>query len=153
MANVDVTVEGLTELIGRDLGVSRWMTVEQPRVDLFADATEDHQWIHVDPARARTGPFGTTIVHGYLTLSLVPYHLDQLLRITDQTRGANYGLDRVRFTNPVPVGAEIRMTATLQAVKERSDGGRQFTFAFEMEIKGEDRPAVVGEAIYLTYAA
>lgn len=151
MPNRTVTVQELAELGETDLGLSPWMTVEQPRIDQFADATNDHQWIHVDPQRAAEGPFGTTIAHGYLTLSLIPYLLDQLLSISDQVRGANYGVDRARFTSPVPVGARIRMKGRLLTVTPRQDGGLQFKVGVEIQIEGQDRPALVGEFLYLTY--
>ncbi len=146
-----VTVAELAGTGETDLGVSPWMTVEQKRVDVFADATNDHQWIHVDPDKAAAGPFGATIAHGYLTLSLIPYLLDQLLCISDQVRGANYGVDRARFTNPVRVGSRIRMKGRLLTVTPRKDGGHQFKVGVEIETEGEERPALVGEFLYLTY--
>ncbi|TAL22537.1 MAG: MaoC family dehydratase [Frankiales bacterium] len=151
MPTTKVTVQELAGLGETDLGVSDWLAIEQPRVHVFADATNDHQWIHVDPERAAEGPFGATIAHGYLTMSLIPYLLDQLLAITDQARGANYGVDRARFTNPVRVGSRIRMRARLLTVTPRSDGGFQFKVAVQIEIEGEERPALVGEFLYLTY--
>lgn len=149
----EMTVAELAECQDLDLGASEWMTVEQERVDTFADATDDHQWIHVDPDRAAEGPFGRTIAHGYLTLSLVPRMLKQLMVITDHGRGTNYGLDKVRFTAPVPVGSEIRMTARVPGATRRDDGGVQYRVALTVEIRGQDRPAMVGESIYLTYPA
>lgn len=146
------TVGELPELVGRDLGVSDWFLVDQDRVDTFADATNDHQWIHVDPDRAATGPFSGTIAHGYLTLALVPDLLAQLLVVEDEARGANYGLERVRFTSPVPVGANIRLAASLNAVTVRPDNGVQYHVAMTVEIEGQDRPALIGETIYLSYA-
>lgn len=151
MPNRTVTVAELAGLGETDLGVSPWMSIEQPRVDVFADATNDHQWIHVDAEKAAAGPFGATIAHGYLTLSLIPYLLDQLLSISDQVRGANYGVDRTRFTNPVLVGSRIRMKGRLLTVTSRKDGGYQFKVGVEIEIEGEQRPALVGEFLYLTY--
>lgn len=151
MAPRNVTVDELSGLAETDLGVSPWLTVEQSRIDLFADATNDHQWIHVDRDQAAKGPFGATIAHGYLTLSLIPYLLDQLLAITDQVRGTNYGIDRMRFTNPVRVGSRIRLRGRLLAVTSRSDGGLQFKIGAEVEVDGEERPALVGEFVYLTY--
>jgi acyl dehydratase len=151
MERLTLTVAELAEAGGRDLGSSDWFPVEQPRVDLFADATDDHQWIHVDPARAADGPFGTTIAHGYLTLSLVPRLLEQLLTVSDQVRGTNYGLERVRFTNPVPVGSSIRLVAQVAQARRRDDGGVQYAIALRVEIDGQERPAMVGESIYLAY--
>jgi len=153
MPNLSVTVEELAGLGETDLGWSSWFPVEQPRVDGFADATEDHQWIHVDPGRAADGPFGTTIAHGYLTLSLIPHLLDSLLTVSDQARGTNYGIDRVRFTNPVPVGSRLRLHGRLLTVTPRADGGLQYKVGVEIQIEGQERPALVGEFIYLTYSA
>ena len=136
-----------------DLGSSPWLLVEQERVNLFADATDDHQWIHVDPARAAEGPFGVTIAHGYLTLSLVPTMLKDLLVVSDYVRGINYGLEKVRFTAPVPVGSEVRLTARITSSKRRDDGGVEYRVGLTVEINGQDRPAMVGESIYLVYAA
>jgi acyl dehydratase len=138
---------------GIDLGASPWRPVEQGRVDTFADATDDHQWIHTDPERAADGPFGGTIAHGYLTLSLLPAMLKELMVITDHGRGANYGLERVRFTSPVKVGARVRLAATIPTAERRDDGGVQYRVDFRVEIEGQDRPAVVGQTIYVTYAA
>lgn len=151
MPTTTVTVQELTGLGETELGVSEWLTVEQPRVDVFAEATNDPQWIHVDPVRAASGPFGTTIAHGYLTMSLIPYLLDQVLSISDQVRGTNYGVDRARFTNPVRVGSRIRLRGRLLSVTPRPDGGFQFKVSVEIEVEGEERPALVGEFLYLTY--
>lgn len=149
---IELTVAELAEVRDLDLGASAWRTVEQERVDTFADATDDHQWIHVDPERAADGPFAGTIAHGYLTLSLVPAMLKEILSIKDHARGTNYGLDKVRFTSPVPVGREIRLAGAIQAATRRDDGGVQYQVALRVEIKGQDRPAMVGESIYLSYA-
>lgn len=151
MPTTTVTVQELAGLGETELGVSEWLTVEQPRVDVFAEATNDPQWIHVDPVRAASGPFGTTIAHGYLTMSLIPYLLDQVLSISDQVRGTNYGVDRARFTNPVRVGSRIRLRGRLLSVTPRPDGGFQFKVSVEIEVEGEERPALVGEFLYLTY--
>ena len=146
------TVRELPELEGHDLGASDWFVVDQERVNTFAEATNDHQWIHIDPDRAASGPFGTTIAHGYLTLSLLPDLLAQLLVVEDEARGANYGLDRVRFTSPVPVGSKIRLAASVTTVTVRPDGSIQYHVAVTVEVQDQDRPALVGEAIYLSYA-
>lgn len=151
MPNTTVTVQELAALGEADLGVSDWLAIEQPRVQIFADATNDQQWIHVDADRAAAGPFGTTIAHGYLTMSLIPFLLDQLIAISDQVRGANYGVDRARFTNPVRVGSRVRMHGKLLTVTPRPDGGFQFKVSVQIEIEGEERPALVGEFLYLTY--
>jgi acyl dehydratase len=152
MAAYTPTVAELAATRQRDLGTTEWMVVDQSRVDRFADATDDHQWIHVDPERAKSGPFGTTIAHGYLTLSLVPRMLEQLLEVSDQVRGTNYGLDRVRFTSPVPVGTEIRLAAQLIDATMRDDGGVQYKVSLRVELRDQERPAMLGESIYLSYA-
>jgi acyl dehydratase len=146
-------LDGLKALAGIDIGHTGWREITQERVNLFADATDDHQWIHVNPERAAHGPFGGTIAHGYLTLSLVPAMLKTLLRIKDHARGTNYGINKVRFTTPVPVGSEIRLAATVRDPARRDDGGVQYRVALRVEIRGQVRPAMVGESIYLTYAA
>lgn len=146
-----VTVAEIATMSGVDLGVTEWLTVDQGRIDLFADATDDHQWIHVDAAKAADGPFGRTIAHGYLTLALVPRLLDTLLTITDQVRGTNYGLERVRFTNPVPVGSQIRLAAELVTSRLREDGGVQYTVGVRVDIRGQDKPAMLGQTVYLAY--
>jgi acyl dehydratase len=150
---LEITVAELAEARDLDLGSSPWLELAQDRVDTFADATNDHQWIHVDTERAIGGPFGGTIAHGYLTLSLVPYLLKQLMVITDHGRGTNYGLEKVRFTSVVPVGAEVRLAATITEATRRDDGGVQYRVALRIEILGQERPAMVGESIYLTYPA
>ncbi|MBS9375205.1 MaoC family dehydratase [Rhodococcus sp. B50] len=153
MPTLTTTVEELAAFGQHDFGCTDWMRIEQQRVDTFADATDDHQWIHVDPQLASSGPLGSTIAHGYLTLSLVPRLLDQLLTISDQVRGTNYGMDRVRFTSPVPVGSEIRLAAHLTEARVRGDGGVRYRIAVRVELRGQERPAMVGESIYLAYAA
>jgi acyl dehydratase len=141
----------LAELEGsqeRDLGWSDWYRVEQEQIDGFANATGDHQWIHVDPARAADGPFKRTVAHGYLTLALLPSLLSQVLRITDMTTRINYGTDRVRFTAPVPSGSEVRVKAKLVNSEARG-GGLLYKLAVELEVKGEAKPSLVGEVLYL----
>lgn len=146
-----LTLAELKDAAGTDLGRSPWMQIEQPRIGMFAEATEDRQWIHVDAQRAADGPFGTTIAHGYLTLSLVPYLLKDMLEITDQGRGTNYGLDRIRFTGVVPAEARIRLAATIESVQERADAGMQYRLAVQMEREGSDRPVLLGSVTYLAY--
>lgn len=150
---LEITVAELSQAHDLDLGATSWLEMTQDRVNTFADATSDHQWIHVDEARAADGPFGGTIAHGYLTLSLVPFLLKQLMVITDHGRGANYGLEKVRFTSAVPVGAEVRLAATVTEATMRDDGGVQYRVALRIEILGQERPAMVGESIYVTYPA
>lgn len=152
MPPLTVTVDQLGGLGDTDLGWSDWLTVDQPRIDGFASATEDQQWIHVDPVRAAEGPFGVTIAHGYLTLSLVPRLLDDLLTISDQARGTNYGIERARFTSPVKVGSQVRMHGRLVRVQPRADGGLQFAVAAQVQVQGQERPALVAEVLFLTYA-
>ena len=115
----------LKELVGageREFGTSKWVTVDQRQIDLFAEATGDHQWIHIDPEAAKAGPFGGTIAHGYLSLSLLPVLLSDVIDISDQRMGVNYGIDRVRFTSPVPSGSDVRAHATLISAEPKGDG-------------------------------
>jgi len=153
MAARAVTVAELTTMGRTPLGTSGWVLLDQERIDRFADATEDHQWIHVDPERAAGGPFGGTIAHGYLTLSLVPRLLEDLLEVSDQVRGTNYGVDRARFTSPVPVGSEVQMSGELVQARTRPDGGVQYAVHVELRVRDAERPALVAEIIYLAYAA
>jgi len=148
---LEITVAELAEAKDLDLGCSPWRRIDQQRIDTFADATDDHQWIHVDPERAAQGPFGRTIAHGYLTLSLVPSMLKELMVITDHGRGTNYGLEKVRFTAPVPVDSEVRLGARISGATRRDDGGVQYRVELRVEVRGQERPAMVGESIYLTY--
>jgi acyl dehydratase len=150
-----ITVTGLDELktlAGRDLGHSSWIEITQERVTTFADATGDHQWIHVDTERARSGPFGTTIAHGYLTLSLVIPLFGELLKINGSRMGINYGLDKVRFPSPVKVGAKVRLAGRVASVDEVPGDGVQLTLDFTVEIDGGAKPACVARAIYRQYA-
>ena len=143
--------EGLDEVsaaIGEHVGHSDWIEITQERVDAFADATGDHQWIHVDPARAAEGPYGTTIAHGYLTLSLLPVLGNQVMDIRGFSMMINYGLGKVRFPAPVPVGSRIRAGVELTSL-DRKPSGAQLTTLVTVEIEGGDRPAVVAEAIRL----
>ncbi len=151
MGRREVTLEELSRLGETSLGESDWLLVDQNRVNGFADVTEDHQWIHVDRERAAQGPFGTTIAHGYLTLSLIPRLLEQLLVVTDQVRGTNYGIDRARFTSPVPVGSRVRLSGRLVEVRPRADGGLQYKVGVQLQVEGQERPALVAETIYLAY--
>ncbi|AGL16668.1 MaoC family dehydratase [Actinoplanes sp. N902-109] len=150
-----ITVTGLDELkalAGRDLGHSSWIEITQERVDMFAEATGDHQWIHVDTERARGGPFGTTIAHGYLTLALVIPLFGELLTIEGIAMGVNYGLDRVRFPSPVKVGTKIRLAGRVAGVEEVAGDGVQLALDFTVEIDGGAKPACVARAIYRQYA-
>jgi acyl dehydratase len=148
-------VQGLAELkalAGADLGHTDWLPVDQDRVNTFADATDDHQWIHVDPARAATGPFGGTIAHGYLTLALLIPLMGELLDVSGVRMSINYGLEKVRFPAPVPVGAKIRLKGQVVSVDDVAGNGVQLTVDFTVEIEGSDKPACVARAVYRHYA-
>jgi acyl dehydratase len=131
---------------GDVLGTSDWMEIDQQRIDLFADATNDHQWIHVDAERAATGPFGATIAHGFLTLSLLPPLLNQLYRVDNVTMAVNYGLEKVRFMAPVRVNSKIRATARVLKVTPL-DGAVQAVFETTFEIEGSEKPAAVVQSV------
>jgi acyl dehydratase len=143
-------LEDLRAEIGHEVGVSDWITVEQPRIAQFAQATGDHQWIHVDPARAAAGPFGATVAHGFLTLSLLPAMADTAFAIDDVRMGVNYGLNRVRFPHPVRAGSRLRGRFKLLAF-EPIDGGAQLTVEVTMELEGVDKPACVAESVSRRY--
>jgi acyl dehydratase len=146
------TPKDLLQHVGRDLGPSDWMTVDQAMIDKFADATGDHQWIHVDVERARREmPGGKTIAHGYLTLSLVPRLAATLMRVKKRSRGVNYGSNKVRFISPVPAGARIRLRQRIANVEE-IEGGVRVTSQMTVEIEGQDKPALVAETMGLSYA-
>ena len=145
-----LTIADLENAAEQDLGVSDWHTVEQKHIDLFADATGDHQWIHIDPELAKQGPFGTTIAHGYLSLSLLPKLLGEVLHLTDAKMGVNYGTDKVRLTNAVPSGSNVRAKARLIESGRRGDG-ILYKLGVEIEIEGQEKPALVGEVLYLVY--
>ena len=138
-------------LAGTDLGYTEWLEITQDRIDLFADATDDHQWIHVDPARAADGPFGAPIAHGFLTLSLAVKFWSELFDLTGVSTKVNYGLEKVRFISPVAVGSRVRMTATIAEVTE-VPGGYQFAVDQTIEIDGGAKPAVVARGLYRFYA-
>ncbi|MDP9792359.1 acyl dehydratase [Catenuloplanes nepalensis] len=145
-------LDGLTALAGRDLGHSSWIEITQDRVNTFADATGDHQWIHVSPERARTGPFGTTVAHGYLTLALIIPLFGELLSIDGIRMGINYGLDRVRFPSPVRVGDRIRLAGRVASAEKVAGDGVQLALDFTVEIDGGAKPACVARAVYRQYA-
>jgi acyl dehydratase len=145
-----VTLEELEAGGERDLGASSWHTIDQRSIDLFAEATGDHQWIHVDAERAAAGPFGTTIAHGYLTLSLLPLLLREVFAVEGARMGINYGTDRIRFTAPVPSGSRVRVAARLLSTERRA-GGVLCRLGVTVEIEGAERPACVGEVLMLTY--
>ena len=148
-----VTADGIADidaLIGQPLGPTEWLIVSQEQVNLFADATFDHQWIHVDPDRAKSGPFGSTIAHGFLTLSLVAHFMPGLVQVTGIRMGINYGLNRVRFPSPVPVGSRIRATGVIESVEEISDGV-QTTTTITIERENGTKPACVAACVSRYY--
>ncbi len=131
---------------GAELGPTDWLEIDQKRVDQFADATDDHQWIHVDPERAANGPFGATIAHGLLTLSLLPKFMHDLYRVDNVTMAINYGLNKVRFITPVPVGSKLRASSRIERV-DKLDAGLQATMVTTIEVEGAAKPAAVVESI------
>src|ERR1700739_3696354 len=139
----------LLSLVGRPLGTTDWMEITQEQVNLFADATRDHQWIHTDPARAINGPFHGTIVHGYLTLSLAPAVISEVLEIRELTAALNYGVDKVRFPAPLRVGSQVRATVTVMRARQKT-AGVEAVFTLTYEIEGESRPACVAEVVVLS---
>jgi len=140
----------LEPLVGREIGTSEWLQVDQARIDRFAEATGDRQWIHVDPVRAAAGPFGTTIAHGYLTLSLLPELFASSFAIDDVKMGVNYGLNRVRFPTPVPSGSRLRARFRLLRY-EPLPGGAQLSVEATVEIEGAGKPACVAETVSRRY--
>ncbi len=143
----------LKAAVGTHLGYSDWLTIDQQRIDQFAEATLDHQWIHVDPERAKAGPFGTTIAHGYLTSSLVSHFLPQIIEVRGIAMGINYGADRLRFPAPVPVGSKLRAGAELIGAEPAKDGSIQSKVRVTIEIEGSEKPACVIDSISRYYAA
>lgn len=140
----------LLDAVGETFGPTEWLKIEQSRIDKFADATEDHQWIHVDPEQAAKGPFGATIAHGYLTLSLVNYFLPQLVEVRRFSMGVNIGVDKLRFLNPVTVGSRIRGVGELVSVEEVK-GAIQSVVRVTVEIEGQDKPACIVDTISRYY--
>jgi acyl dehydratase len=145
-----LTKQELREARDLDLGASDWVRIEQKAIDAFAEATNDYNWIHVDRERAAGGPFGMTIGHGYLSLSLIPGLLYGMMNVTDAAMGLNYGVEKVRFTSPVPVNSEVRLKAKVVSSEPRGDG-ILYRLAAEIEIKGQEKPAMVGEVLYLIF--
>lgn len=152
MTTVFKTPHDLKAAVGQALGASDWLTIDQQRINLFADATGDHQWIHVDPVRAKDGPFGACIAHGYLTLSLVNLFLPQIVDVQGISMGVNYGCGKVRFPAPVPVGSRVRGVGELVDVEDVK-GGVQATVRVTVEIEGSERPACVVDTISRYFAA
>ncbi|TQJ58697.1 acyl dehydratase [Arthrobacter sp. SLBN-83] len=150
MPNLVVDFDTLLTLSGKDLGTTDYRQITQEQINLFADATDDHQWIHTDPERAKDGPFGAPIAHGFLTLSLIIPFWGELFDVEGVTTKVNYGLDKVRFTSPVTVGSKVRMQATIAEVTEVR-GGAQIKVNATIEIEGQERPAVVAEFLARFY--
>ncbi|WP_026818610.1 MaoC family dehydratase [Arthrobacter castelli] len=146
-----VSFEELPSLAGKDLGYTDYREITQEQVDTFADAADDHQWIHTDPQKAKDGPFGAPIAHGYLTLSMTIPFWTELLDVTGVSTKVNYGLNKARFPSPVKVGSKVRMGATIADVEEVK-GGMQITVDCSVEIEGETKPAVVSQAVHRFYA-
>ena len=150
MPNLVVDFDTLLTTSGAELGATDWLEITQDRVNLFAEATDDHQWIHVDPERAKDGPFGAPIAHGFLTLSLIIPFWGELFDVDGVTTKVNYGLDKVRFTSPVRVGSKVRMVGRIAEVTEVK-GGAQIKVNATIEIEGQERPAVVAEFLARFY--
>jgi acyl dehydratase len=142
------STDQLSDAVGEDLGTTEWLEITQDRVDAFADATGDHQWIHVDVDRAKEGPFGGTIAHGYLTLSLIPQFTPELFELETPGAKLNYGVNKVRFPNPVKVGKRIRATAQIAEVTD-VPAGKQLVTRYTLEIEDESKPACVAETVVL----
>lgn len=145
------TLADLADCVGQEVAVSDWLTITQEQVNQFAQATGDHQWIHVDVEKARAGPFGAPIAHGFLTLSLLPVFLESSFEIRQSGMGVNYGLNRVRFTAPVPVGSRLRGRLTLLATEPIEHGGLQMIWSVVVEREGAEKPVCVAEALVRRY--
>src|SRR6266516_5198194 len=135
-----------------DLGIGEWHTVEQKHIELFAEATGDHQWIHVDPDAAANGPFGTTVAHGYLTLSMLPMLLSEVVSVSDAAMGLNYGTEKIRFTSPVPSGSRVRLHAKLLRTERRGPSVIWYV-GIQIEVEGKEKPALVGEVVFMAAGA
>ncbi|MDO8456276.1 MAG: MaoC family dehydratase [Burkholderiaceae bacterium] len=145
------TLDDLAACVGQEVAVSDWLTISQAQVNLFAEATGDHQWIHVDPARAKAGPFGGTIAHGFLTLSLLPQFFESSLRVIETRMGVNYGLNKVRFMSPVLVGSRLRARLTLVDCEPIDNQGKQMTWDVTIEREGADKPVCVAQSLSRSY--
>jgi len=145
------TLADLAACVGQEVAVSDWLTISQEQVNQFAQATGDHQWIHVDVEKARAGPFGAPIAHGFLTLSLLPVFLESSFAVRQSGMGVNYGLNRVRFTAPVPVGSRLRARLTLLSTQPIEHGGLQMSWLVVVEREGSDKPVCVAEALVRRY--
>ena len=145
------TIADLADCVGQDVGVSEWITITQEQVNKFADATGDHQWIHVDVERSKAGPFGAPIAHGFLTLSLLPKLMANTFEVVQKGMGVNYGLNKVRFTSPAPVGCRLRGRLKLLKVEDIDRNGKQFTWSVTVEREGSEKPVCVAESIGRSY--
>ncbi|MBA3593318.1 MAG: MaoC family dehydratase [Pseudomonadota bacterium] len=145
------TLSELAACVGQEVAVSDWLTITQAQVNLFAEATGDHQWIHVDPEKAKVGPFGAPIAHGFLTLSLLPKFFESSFEIVQSRMGVNYGLNKVRFTSPVPVGSRLRARMKLLACEQIPDEGVQMTWEVLVEREGSAKPVCVAESLVRRY--
>ena len=145
------TLDDLAQCVGQIVAVSDWLTITQQQVNLFADATGDHQWIHVDPEKAASGPFGAPIAHGFLTLSLLPKFFESSFEITGSRMGVNYGLNKVRFTAPVPVGSRLRASMKLLASQPIDNQGVQMTWEVTVEREGSSKPVCIAESLVRRY--
>jgi acyl dehydratase len=146
------TLSELAACVGQEVAVSDWLTITQAQVNLFAEATGDHQWIHVDPEKAKTGPFGGPIAHGFLTLSLLPKFFASSFQVVQNSMGVNYGLNKVRFTAPVPVGSRLRARLTLLACEPIDKQGVQMTWEMLVEREGAAKPVCIAESLVRRYA-
>jgi acyl dehydratase len=147
-----LTIDELEQSAERDLGTSSWHEITQEQVNTFAEATGDHQWIHVDPERAAEGPFGGPVAHGYLTLAMLPMLLSEVVSVTDAVMGVNYGTEKIRFTSPVPVGSRVRVHAKLLKTQRRGPSVI-WNVGVEVEIENKQKPALVGEIVYMAAGA
>ena len=147
-----ITLAELEQATDRELGASDWHEITQEQINLFAEATGDHQWIHVDPQAAANGPFGTTVAHGYLTLSMLPMMLSEIVSVSDAVMGLNYGTEKIRFTSPVPSGTRVRLHAKLARSERRGPSVIWFV-GVQVEIEGKEKPALVGEVVYMAAGA
>ena len=145
------TIADLAACVGQEVAVSDWLTITQQQVNLFADATGDHQWIHVDPEKAAAGPFGRTIAHGFLTLSLLPKFFESSFQIIESSMGVNYGLNKVRFTAPVPVGSRLRARMLLLAIEPIDNAAVQMTWQVTVEREGSAKPVCIAESLVRRY--
>ena len=152
MATIFENPGELLAAVGRTLGTTDWLEITQERIDLFADATGDHQWIHVDPEAAANGPFGTTVAHGYLTLSMLPMLLSEIVSVSDAVMGVNYGTEKVRFTSPVPSGSRVRLHGKLLRTERRGPSVLWYV-GIQIEVEGKEKPALVGEVVYMAAGA